>query len=108
MLDLAQCLIAMGAKIEGAGTPLITIEGVDTLHGTHYRVLPDRIETGTYLVAGAITGGKVRVKDTQPLLLDAVLAKLQEAGALISCGEDWIELDMVGRELLAVDIHTAP
>lgn len=108
VLDLAQCLIAMGAKIEGAGTPLITIEGVDTLHGTHYRVLPDRIETGTYLVAGAITGGKVRVKDTQPLLLDAVLAKLQEAGALISCGEDWIELDMVGRELLAVDIHTAP
>ncbi len=108
VVDLANCLIAMGAKIEGAGTDTITIEGVDNLHGTEYHVLPDRIETGTYLVAGAITGGKVLIRDTRPDLLDAVLLKLEESGAEISTGDDWIELDMKGRRPKAVSIRTAP
>jgi len=108
VVDLANCLIAMGAKLEGAGTDTITIEGVDSLHGTEYDVLPDRIETGTYLIAAAITGGKIKVKDTRPDILDAVLAKLVEAGADIEVGEDWISLDMHGRRPKAVDIHTAP
>ena len=108
VLDLAQCLISMGAKIEGAGTDTITIEGVEKLHGTVYDVLPDRIETGTYLVAAAISCGKIKVKDTRPDILDAVLAKLREAGADIETGEDWISLDMHGKRPKAVDIHTAP
>jgi len=108
VVDLANCLIAMGARIEGAGTATITVEGVETLRGCHYQVLPDRIETGTFLVAAAMTRGKVRVRDTDPTLLDAVLQKLREAGARIEAGEDWIELDMEGRRPLAVDIHTAP
>ena len=78
------------------------------LHGTHYDVLPDRIETGTYLVAGAISGGRVRVRDTDPTLLDAVLQKLQEAGAELEVGDDWIVLDMHGRRPKAVNVHTAP
>ncbi|MEW5756991.1 MAG: UDP-N-acetylglucosamine 1-carboxyvinyltransferase [Pseudomonadota bacterium] len=108
VVDLANCLIQMGAKIQGAGTDRVTIEGVERLHGTHYTVLPDRIETGTYLVAAAISGGRVKVKDTNPHILDAVLIKLREAGAVITTGEDWIELDMQGRRPLSVDIHTAP
>jgi len=108
VVDLANCLNKMGAKISGAGTPTITIEGVDTLKGTRYDVLPDRIETGTYLVAAAITGGRIKVKDTQPGMLDAVLAKLREAGAVIETGADWISLDMQGRRPKAVDVHTAP
>jgi len=108
VVDLAQCLISMGAKIEGAGTDTITIEGVEKLHGTVYDVLPDRIETGTYLVAAAISCGKIKVKDTRPDILDAVLAKLREAGADIETGEDWISLDMHGKRPKAVDIHTAP
>jgi UDP-N-acetylglucosamine 1-carboxyvinyltransferase len=106
--DLAQCLNAMGAKIRGAGTDTLTIEGVDRLSGTEYSVLPDRIETGTYLVAAAITGGRVKLKDTRPDIMDSVLQMLREAGANISCGEDWIELDMHGRRPTSVNLHTAP
>lgn len=108
VVDLANCLNSMGAKVSGAGSATITIEGVERLGGTRYAVLPDRIETGTYLVGAAIAGGKVRVRDTRPDILDAVLAKLREAGAKITTGEDWIELDMEGRCLKAVDIKTAP
>ena len=108
VVDLANCLISMGARISGAGTDTLTIEGVQRLHGTTYTVLPDRIETGTYLVAAAITGGRVKLKDTQPHLLEAVLVKLREAGATIETGADWIMLDMKGKRPTAVDIHTAP
>jgi UDP-N-acetylglucosamine 1-carboxyvinyltransferase len=108
VVDLANCLNAMGAKVSGAGTDTILIEGVDRLGGTNYRVLPDRIETGTFLVAAAISGGAVRARDTEPGLLDAVLEKLREAGAVIEIGEDWISLDMQGRRPRAVDVHTAP
>ncbi|MCP4413935.1 MAG: UDP-N-acetylglucosamine 1-carboxyvinyltransferase [Gammaproteobacteria bacterium] len=108
VVDLANCLISMGAKIKGAGTDVIEIEGVKKLHGATYRVQPDRIETGTYLVAGAITGGHVLLKDTNPNLLEAVLLKLTEAGADITTGEDWIELDMKGKRPKAVNIKTAP
>jgi UDP-N-acetylglucosamine 1-carboxyvinyltransferase len=108
VVDLADFLIAMGAKIRGAGTDTIVIEGVERLTGASYDVLPDRIETGTYLVAGAITGGRVRVKGTRPEHLDAVLAKLREAGASIEVGDSWIALDMGGRRPRAVDIRTAP
>ena len=106
--DLANCLISMGAKIEGAGTDIIKVQGVDRLDGAVYRVQPDRIETGTYLVAAAITGGKVMLKDTDPSLLDPVLIKLEEAGAHINTGEDWIELDMRGQRPKAVNLITAP
>ena len=108
VIDLANFINAMGGKVSGAGTDTITIEGVETLHGTNYRVLPDRIETGTYLVAAAITGGKIMVKDTEPKLLDAVIDKLREAGAKIDVGDDWISLDMEGRRPKAVNIRTAP
>ena len=108
VVDLAQFLNAMGADIQGAGTDTIRIMGVKQLSGTHYDVLPDRIEAGTYLVAGAITRGRVRVKGVRPEHLDAVLVKLREAGAKISTGENWIELDMQGRRPRAVDIRTAP
>ncbi|MDR2877352.1 MAG: UDP-N-acetylglucosamine 1-carboxyvinyltransferase [Chromatiales bacterium] len=108
VVDLAACLTQMGANIRGAGTDTIVIEGVDRLHGTHYSILPDRIETGTFLVAAAITGGKVRLKKTRPDLLDAVLAKLREAGADIECGDNWISLDMHGQRPRAVDLRTAP
>jgi UDP-N-acetylglucosamine 1-carboxyvinyltransferase len=108
VVDLANCLKAMGARIEGAGTDRITIEGVDALSGASYEVLPDRIETGTYLVAAAITGGRVKTTRTQPSMLDATLEKLVEAGAEVSLGADWIELDMGGRRPRAVAVHTAP
>ena len=108
VVDLADFINAMGGKIENAGTDMITIHGVENLHGCDYSVLPDRIETGTYLVAAAITGGKVLIKHTDPRLLDAVLAKLEEAGAMIDIGDDWIELDMEGRKPRAVNIRTAP
>jgi len=108
VVDLAECLIAMGAKITGHGTDTITIEGVERLGGTTYSVMPDRIETGTFLVAAAITGGKVRVTDTDVSSLEAVLSKLEEAGAKVTCGDDWIELDMEGRRPKAVNISTAP
>ena len=106
--DLANCLNKMGANIEGAGTDRIEIEGVETLHGTDYKILPDRIETGTYLVAAAMTGGKIRLKNTQPTLLESVLAKLKEAGANIDTDENSITLDMQGNKPKAVDIHTSP
>ncbi|MCW8925569.1 MAG: UDP-N-acetylglucosamine 1-carboxyvinyltransferase [Xanthomonadales bacterium] len=108
VVDLAKFLNAMGAKISGAGSNTLTIEGVENLHGTEYSVLPDRIETGTYLVAGAITRGHVRVTRTRPRDLDSVIEKLRETGAVIEVGEDWIDLDMKGRRPLAVDITTAP
>jgi UDP-N-acetylglucosamine 1-carboxyvinyltransferase len=108
VVDLANFLIAMGAKIQGAGTDKIVIQGVERLHGTRYEVLPDRIETGTYLVAGAISGGHVRVKNTRPEHIDAVIVKLQEAGATVNTGDTWIEVDMRGRRPKSVDIRTAP
>ncbi len=108
VVDLANCLIKMGAKVRGAGTDTITIDGVERLGGTHYNILPDRIETGTYLVAAAITGGHIKVRDTDPHLLEAVLLKLREAGAEITVGDNWIELDMKGRRPRSVDVRTAP
>lgn len=108
IVDLAQCLIAMGARIEGHGTERIVIDGVERLHGCEYSVMPDRIETGTYLVAAAATGGRVKLKGTCPAALKSVILKLEEAGARIECGEDWIELDMEGRRPRAVNIHSAP
>jgi UDP-N-acetylglucosamine 1-carboxyvinyltransferase len=108
VVDLANCLIAMGAQIEGAGTSTMIIHGVERLHGAEYEVLPDRIETGTFLVGAAMTGGKVRARHARADTLDAVLLKLEEAGAHISTGPDWIELDMQGRRPKAVDISTAP
>ncbi|MCC6207862.1 MAG: UDP-N-acetylglucosamine 1-carboxyvinyltransferase [Gammaproteobacteria bacterium] len=108
VVDLANCLNQMGAKISGAGSDTIVVEGVQELGGTTYNILPDRIETGTYLVAAAITGGRIRVKKTRPDILDAVLAKLREAGASIETGDNWIELDMRGRRPEAVDVRTAP
>jgi len=108
VVDLANYLIKMGANIQGAGTDTIVVEGVDTLHGAEYEVMPDRIETGTYLVGAAISSGYVKVKNTRPRLLDAVIVKLREAGATIEIGDDWIELDMRGRRPKAVNVHTAP
>jgi len=108
VVDLANCLNSMGAKISGAGTNSIVIDGVERLGGTDYEVLPDRIETGTFLVAAAITGGKIMTKQARPKTLEAVLAKLEDAGAHISTGEDWIELDMRGRRPKAINITTAP
>jgi len=108
VVDLAEFLISMGAQIEGAGGNMITVEGVESLHGTQYSVLPDRIETGTYLVGAAMTGGRVRCTRARPAHLDAVLDKLAETGADISVGDDWIELDMQGRRPRSVDITTAP
>ncbi len=108
VVDLADCLNAMGARIEGAGTDTLVIEGVESLNGVNYHVLPDRIETGTYLLAAAITGGWIKIKDTRPDTLEAVLLKLEEAGAWINTGPDWIEVDMTGRRPKAVRIRTAP
>lgn len=108
--DLAHFLNKMGAKITGIGTDVLTIEGVEKLGETtiHHNIVPDRIETGTYLCAAAITGGRVKLKDTRPDLLDAVLAKLVEAGAEITTGEDWIELNMHGKRPKAVSVRTLP
>ncbi|PIP80654.1 MAG: UDP-N-acetylglucosamine 1-carboxyvinyltransferase [Gammaproteobacteria bacterium CG22_combo_CG10-13_8_21_14_all_40_8] len=106
--DLAKCLIGMGAKISGIDTATLVIDGVEKLHAGHHYVLPDRIETGTYLIAAAISRGKIKLRNTDPSLLEAVLAKLQEAGAELTLGEDWIELDMHGKRPKAVNITTAP
>ncbi|KXS38811.1 MAG: UDP-N-acetylglucosamine 1-carboxyvinyltransferase [Halomonadaceae bacterium T82-2] len=108
VVDLAECLIAMGARIRGHGTDTITVEGVARLHGCHYDVMPDRIETGTFLVAAAATCGHVRVRNTRADILEAVLAKLEEAGAMVRHADDWIELDMRGRRPRAVSVRTAP
>lgn len=107
IVDLAECLNSMGAKVSGAGTDTLTIEGVESLSGDRYRVMPDRIETGTFLVAAAVTQGKVKCINTDPSSLEAVISKLQEAGAEVECGEDWISLEMNQRPK-AVNIRTAP
>lgn len=108
VVDLAHCLQAMGAEIEGIGTATLTIHGVKSLKGCHYDVMPDRIETGTYLVAAAATRGRVKLKDTDGHLLEAVLLKLEEAGAHISLTDDTISLDMKGNRPKAVSLKTAP
>lgn len=108
IVNLADILKAMGAKIEGAGTDTITVHGVESLHGCTHDVIPDRIETGSYLCAAAMTGGHVRTTAADPKQLDAVLLKLQEAGAVITTGPDWIDLDMQGRRPKAVSFRTAP
>lgn len=106
--DLALCLTSMGAKISGAGTDTIHIQGVEKLHGCQHRVLPDRIETGTFLVAAAATQGQIRCESAAPGTLDSVLDKLEQAGALIETGDNWVSLDMRGRELKSVNVKTAP
>jgi UDP-N-acetylglucosamine 1-carboxyvinyltransferase len=108
VVDLALCLIAMGADISGHGTDTIVINGVPDLHGCTYSVMPDRIETGTYLIAAAATRGRIKVKDTRPDILEAVLLKLEQAGADIKVGEDWISLDMHNKQPKAVSLRTAP
>ena len=108
VIDLADCLTAMGAKIDGAGTDTISIEGVKELHGGSHTIIPDRIETGTFMVAAAATGGKVRLRNTDPLYLDAMLEKLRESGAEISTGEGYLALDMRGRRPNAINLTTAP
>jgi UDP-N-acetylglucosamine 1-carboxyvinyltransferase len=108
VVDLAECLIKMGARIKGHGTDTIVIEGVKQLHGCSYSVMPDRIETGTYLIAAAATRGQVKVKDTRPDILESVLSKLEQVGAQIQVGENWIELDMRGKRPDAVSLRTAP
>lgn len=105
--DLADCLVKMGAKIQGIGTPTLTIHGVDRLHGCSHSVVPDRIEAGTFLCAVAMTGGKVVLKKAAPKTMQAVLEKLSEAGAIIEAGDDWISIDMQQRPK-AVDIRTLP
>ncbi len=108
VVDLARCLVAMGADIEGIGTATLTIRGVERLGGCVYNIMPDRIETGTYLVAAAATRGRVRLKNTREDILEAVLLKLEEAGAHIDTGDNWIELDMKGNRPRAVSLRTAP
>lgn len=108
VLDLANFLVALGAQIEGAGSSTITVQGVESIGGGTYSVLPDRIEAGTYLVAAAVTGGHIRLLDSAPETLEAVLIKLGEAGATIETGTDWIDIDMHGRRPSAVDVRTAP
>ncbi|QDP00315.1 UDP-N-acetylglucosamine 1-carboxyvinyltransferase [Thalassotalea sp. PS06] len=107
IVDLANFLNLMGAKVSGAGTDTLTIEGVEALQGADYPVMPDRIETGTFLVAAAVTGGKIRCLNTDATALEAVISKLQEAGANVTTGDDWIELEMTQRPK-AVNIRTAP
>tara|TARA_R110002074_G_scaffold402287_1_gene606227 strand:- start:44234 stop:45499 length:1266 start_codon:yes stop_codon:yes gene_type:complete len=108
--DLANFLNKLGAKISGIGTDTLVIEGVEglTTKGLTYDIMPDRIEAGTYLVAAAVTGGKIKIKDVDPTTLDMVLSKLEEAGAEVMSGKDWIELDMHGRRAKAVSFRTAP
>jgi UDP-N-acetylglucosamine 1-carboxyvinyltransferase len=108
VVDLANFMNAMGAKVQGAGTDRLVIEGVRSLRGVQYEVLPDRIEAGTYLVAGAITSGHVRIKNARPDHLESVLVKLREAGAQVASGGNWVEVDMRGRRPRAVDVRTAP
>jgi len=108
VVDLASFLVSMGAKISGAGASCITIEGVERLSGTRYSVLPDRIETGTYLVAAVMTRGRVTARNTDPSTLEAVLDKLRDAGALVDSGEDWITVDMRHGRPKAVNVCTEP
>ncbi len=106
--DLANFLVGLGAKIDGIGSSTLVIQGVDKLAGTEHSVLPDRIETGTYLIAAAMTGGKIRASNTAPEALEAVLIKLKEAGAEIEVGDSWIDIDMTGKRPESVDVRTAP
>ena len=108
IVDLAACMNAWGADVQGAGSNTLTINGVEKLIGGFYKVMPDRIETGTYLAAAAATGGKVKTTQTDPSTLEAVLLKLEETGALITQGEDWVELDMQGKRPKAISLKTAP
>lgn len=108
VVDLANCLVEMGADISGQGTDTITINGVDQLRGCSYSVMPDRIETGTYLIAAAATRGHIKVKDTRPDILESVLGKLEQVGAEVKVGENWIELDMHGQRPKSVSLRTAP
>ncbi|MEQ9070486.1 MAG: UDP-N-acetylglucosamine 1-carboxyvinyltransferase, partial [Gimesia chilikensis] len=108
IVDLANCLVKMGAKIEGIGSDKLIIDGQEKLHGCEYRVMPDRIETGTYLVAAAATRGKIKLRDTDASLLEAVILKLRETGADIEEGDDWITLDMKGKRPKAIHVRTAP
>ncbi|UYG08852.1 UDP-N-acetylglucosamine 1-carboxyvinyltransferase [Halomonas sp. M4R1S46] len=108
VVDLAECLIKMGARIRGHGSDTIVVEGVERLHGAEHDVMPDRIETGTFLVAAALSRGRVRVRNTRADILEAVLAKLEEAGATVTTGDGWIALDMQGRRPKAVNVRTAP
>jgi len=105
--DLAHCLNAMGARVQGAGSDVITVEGVERLHGAHYRVMPDRIETGTFLAAAAATGGRIKLRGARPDILDSVLDKLRETGTHVETGEDWIALAANGA-LNAVNLRTSP
>ena len=107
VVDLADCLNAMGARVTGAGSDVITIEGVDRLRGAEHRVMPDRIETGTFLVAAAASGGEIKLKGTRADILDSVIGKLREAGAHVEHDEDWIRLGTNGK-LRAVNLRTAP
>jgi len=108
VVDLARCVNSLGGRVSGMGTSTIIIDGVASLHQGEYKIMPDRIETATYLAAAVATRGKVKLKDTDPKTLDAVLEKFQEAGAKITTGEDWIELDMEGKRPKAVSFKTAP
>ena len=108
VIDLAECLVSMGARISGAGSDKIVIEGVEQLHGASHRIIPDRIETGTYLVAGAITGGAVTVRDTSPRLVESILEKLRETGARVDIEDDRIHLDMKGHRPRGVSVRTSP
>jgi UDP-N-acetylglucosamine 1-carboxyvinyltransferase len=108
IVDLANCLNAWGADVQGAGSNRLVINGVESIEGGHFRVMPDRIETGTYLAAAVATRGRIKVTQTDPSSLEAVLLKLQETGATITQGDDWIELDMLGKRPKAVSIRTAP
>jgi len=108
IVDLANCMNAWGADVQGAGTNTMTIKGVERMNGGYFKVMPDRIETGTYLAAAAATGGKVRTTKTDPSALGAVLLKLAETGAAITQGDDWIELDMQGKRPKAINLKTAP
>ena len=108
VVDLANCLVKMGAKISGQGSDTIVVDGVDELHGCSYSVMPDRIETGTYLIAAAATRGHIKVKDTRPDILESVLSKLEQVGADIKVGENWIELDVHGKRPNSVSLRTAP
>jgi UDP-N-acetylglucosamine 1-carboxyvinyltransferase len=108
VVDLANCLVKMGADITGQGSDTIVINGVSELKGCSYSVMPDRIETGTYLIAAAATKGRIKVKDTRPDILESVLSKLEQVGAEIKVGENWIELDMHGKRPKSVSLRTAP
>ena len=108
VVDLANCMVKMGADITGHGTDTIVVNGVEELRGCSYSVMPDRIETGTYLIAAAATRGHIKIKDTRPDILEAVLSKLEQVGAEINLGENWIELDMRGKRPNAVSLRTAP